>query len=98
MRVISQRFIVTIYYFSILEADSYRQIFGMTGVSRKRARPASATTKSNVKAKSRKLMKQTATPDKKITDFFPIRKSNRITGKALEVRLLWIAFHNSLRI
>ncbi|KAI6192010.1 SET domain containing protein, protein [Aphelenchoides bicaudatus] len=56
----------------------------MTGVSRKRARPT-ASNKSTLKAKSRTLIKQvTSTPDKKITDFFPIRKSNRITGKALE--------------
>jgi hypothetical protein len=59
----------------------------MTGVTRKRARPATMTKSTSVKTKSRKVMlhKQTATPDKKITDFFPLRKSNRITAKVLEV-------------
>lgn len=66
----------------------------MTGVVRKRAKPSTATRtpKSTIKSKSRKviLQKQIATPDKKITDFFPVRKSNRITAKVLEVCTLAI--------
>jgi hypothetical protein len=53
----------------------------MTGVTRKRARP----TNPSAKIANSKFQKKAATPDKKITDFFPVRKSNRITAKTLEV-------------
>jgi hypothetical protein len=59
----------------------------MTGVTRKRKQTNPLTSSTNVPAKIRKTtpQKKEQTPNKKITDFFPVRKSNRIPAKALEV-------------
>ncbi|KAI6173233.1 [Histone H4]-lysine(20) N-methyltransferase [Aphelenchoides besseyi] len=66
----------------------------MSGNLRKRAKTskASGSTSTSTAPPAKKCKTQSAkqppsniTGDKKITEFFPIRKSNRITGKALEI-------------
>lgn len=74
--------------FKHFRSPCLRFIEKMTGVTRKRVRPTNLSAKI-VKSKSQK---KAPIPDKKITDFFPVRKSNRITAKTLEVN----CFHNCL--